>query len=1047
MTPSTEITTASPPLSIPLPADRPPAAARDTGGARLGPFLVILLTGLAFLLASFPARNSDVWLHLARGRLLAHGQIPATTDPDLAFDLWGNQTWIYDLCCYGCYAVLGGPGLVLAKALLAAGIALLLVWQSRSTSGWYLPAICTGLAILTMGKYLALLPATVSYFFFALALAFLRPKSSTEDEVAPPLVSWRLVLLFLVWANVDRWFLLGLGVVALVWLGEILDVSFAAGASSQRWQTLLLRRGVSLAALVAVCLLNPSFLDAFVLVDDLRGLGVSAAQTVSPFESAYFTTVGWNPASLAYFFLLGLSLISFLAALPQLRWRRLLPWLGLALLSALQLRTIPFFAIVAGPVLAWNLRDALARHFQKARGPMLPSELVRLGGALTALLLLTLLVCAWPGWLQSPPYGHRRWAFDLPPSLERVAATVRRWHEEGKLSPNGGGGHLSFESVKAFAWFCPEEKRVRLKLPDSLDELPGSPDEWRRQMREKGVDHILVYDSDRDRVALVLGGLVTDPEQWPLLYKEGDLAVFGWRDPERPESAAIFRGRELDLDRLAFHPAEDKKAPAKAFDPQESGRAWFEAFWKPAPPRSIDRDEARMHLLHAEALQREAPVRHMIRWLNSEAAGFVAAANAWTFPNAFGDAPLRLALFGLSRPGDDARSAPPTPMDRMVSELQRRYTFQRDDAPPALYYLAVRAARRAVAADPDDAPAHLVLGKSYLGLLAATRERVWSAQFPQLVKLRQAQAITALQRVLELRPDFPEAHLHLAQLYHQMNYFDLALKHLQAYYRLFREAGPPRGMDREEFLKLQAQHAENIERLTREVQRLESSVALRAEDSAPSQRARLAFENGLAGKALDLLLESDRSAFGEEGTKLELELLLNVGRARDVLEWLEPEHEQSLGPLIYHWVRVRALAATGDYLHAEEECDEAARAIALDPNDPQPVPLREKIAEMIAQLFLDGSRSQGLSASVFFARVSREMLQKGIQERLQKLRNQADLTSLHGLLALEEGETAEAESAFRSALGLRKGQSAKDADNVWIFNARILAQDGLNWLE
>ena len=57
--------------------------------------------------------------------------------------------------------------------------------------------------------------------------------------------------------------------------------------------------------------------------------------------------------------------------------------------------------------------------------------ILRLTGAATAaavaptsLLLLGLacLVCAWPGWLQAPPFEPRRWAVELPASLERGAA-------------------------------------------------------------------------------------------------------------------------------------------------------------------------------------------------------------------------------------------------------------------------------------------------------------------------------------------------------------------------------------------------------------------------------------------------------------------------------------------------------------------------------------------------------------------------------------------------------------------------------------------------
>src|SRR5262249_10649584 len=105
---------------------RPSAPSAWQAGA-----FALLVAALGFLLASFPARNSDIWLHLARGRLLlSEGQF--------------HQGWLYDLVCYGLYAAFGGTGLALFKAALAAGIALLMLQLSRvAGQGWWLPAFCT----------------------------------------------------------------------------------------------------------------------------------------------------------------------------------------------------------------------------------------------------------------------------------------------------------------------------------------------------------------------------------------------------------------------------------------------------------------------------------------------------------------------------------------------------------------------------------------------------------------------------------------------------------------------------------------------------------------------------------------------------------------------------------------------------------------------------------------------------------------------------------------------------------------------------------------
>ncbi len=1043
MTPSRELLSAPPPsTNIPLPAASQENAAQTPPTRRLNRLLLFLVAVLAFLLASFPVRNSDVWLHLARGRLLAQGLFPATTDPDLAFDLWGNQTWIYDLFCYAGYAVLGDAGLVFGKALLAAGLALLLVRisaaanASGSSGGWCLSAFCISLTLVTMGSYLALQPATVSYLFLALVFTFLQ--SATARERSIPLRCWPLLVLFLLWANMDRWFVLGLAVVALVWLGEVLDEFPAAGDSPERWKSALLGRGFSFLVLAAACLLNPSGLNAFGPIEEWTQVGSSARPAISPFEGAYFAKVGWAAASIAYFLLLGSSLVSFIVVLPQWRWRRFLPWLGLALLSAWQARTIPFFALAAGPVLAWNLGDFLARRFPRPKPE--PSRALRLAQALTVMLVLILVVCAWPGWLGTSPFGPRRWAFDLPPSLERGAAAVRRWHEEGKLAADSGGLHLSTETVYALAWFCPAEKRLRLTGQ-------GSAEDWRLRMRSEGIDHVFVYDRDRERLSAILSGLVGDAEQWPLLFQEGDLAVFGWRDPARPGSVDLFRGWQVDLNRLAFHPAPDKKAPGETVDPQASPRNWWDDFWKADSSRSLDRDEALMHLLHAEALQRQAPLRHVKGWENSQAAALVGAATSWTFPSAAMDASLRLALFGPQTLVDGSRTAQAAPLDRMVVALQRRYTWQRDDAPPALYYLAVRAARRAVAANPEDAGAYLLLGESYLGLLHATRERAWSAQLPQLRQLRQAQASAALNRAVVLRPDFPLAHLYLGKLYQEMNYLDLALSHWQSACRLRRESGPPAGVDRDEFRARLAQLEEQVEQLAQEVQKREDSVTLESANRPMRDRAFLAWRRGLAGKALHLLLESDRAAFGNEGMELELELLLGVGRAGDVQQWLSPEDESALGSTSYHWLRVRALAASGEYTRAEEACLQSVRAVARRPDLDEPASLREEMALRVAALVLNGEKALETFFGNMLTGHNPTALFAQLASLTQRLKQQADYSVFFGLLALEGGETEEAQLAFRTALELWKDETTAASGGGLDFHGRTIAQNCLRWLE
>src|SRR5205807_8914260 len=98
-----DATTAPPPLDVPAPpVEKPPEKAATWpawfGGA--DSLMVLLAVAVAFLSASFAARNSDVWLHLGAGRMLTTGEYKLGSDPMsyVAADRsWVNHNWLFDL--------------------------------------------------------------------------------------------------------------------------------------------------------------------------------------------------------------------------------------------------------------------------------------------------------------------------------------------------------------------------------------------------------------------------------------------------------------------------------------------------------------------------------------------------------------------------------------------------------------------------------------------------------------------------------------------------------------------------------------------------------------------------------------------------------------------------------------------------------------------------------------------------------------------------------------------------------------------------------------
>jgi tetratricopeptide (TPR) repeat protein len=379
--------------------------------------------------------------------------------------------------------------------------------------------------------------------------------------------------------------------------------------------------------------------------------------------------------------------------------------------------------------------------------------------------------------------------------------------------------------------------------------------------------------------------------------------------------------------------------------------------------------------------------------------------------------------------------------------LQQQFALHRDDTPPALLYLAVRAARRAIAVNPDDAQAYLVLGESYVRLLQSTRERIWGEQLPELVELRRVQAAAALNQAVSLKPGFAQAHLSLSRLYGEMGYLDLTLEHLRAYTKLIHEAGNPPEVSAEQFREQEASYDEELKELTKEVEKRDNTHAVATVDMKVLERAFRAWHDGLAGKARDLLLQSDIAAFGPRGMALELELLLKTGRPRPVLEWIGPEQVEALGTQPYHWLHVQALAASGDYALAEEECNLLSPSLGSSPQGQESVRMREGMALQISQRALDERPKERSLPEIYRRRFDQSDFRNGLARLAQILRREADVTVLRGLLALEEGDTDEAEIAFRTALSYWKDAASATSGGGLEFNGRPVAQGCLEWLE
>lgn len=952
------------------------------------PVAIQLLIGLfGLLLASFPARNLDLWRHLADGR-------------DLLFSGGGfNPTWLYDIASYFVFSLSGGVGLAAAKALIFGCVAVVIL-RLGTVRSWRISMAVTGLAVLAMSNRLLLQPQTASVVTLTLLLWLIHCRQVMRTDRVWP--AWTLIALFLAWANVDQWFILGLAVVALTFLGQILD-----DRSQNPWKPKLIRWAAAIGILSAVCCISVSNFGAFRIPSELRAAfstvsSSDAGPTIhSPFHPNYRAIFSDNSSALAYFPLFGLSVLSFLLNRKGWSWCWLLPWILLAALSAVEARTIPFFAVLAGPVTARNIQDFFAgRSFSP------PRRWIRLVEILAAgVVAIAFLFSAWTGLLQGPPYEPRRWAVEMPPAFSEGAEFLRRAHSAGLWPSETRTLHVSPDTLGAFAWIIPEDRRVQDDTIVSRLLDPDRQDEARVALRSESVNRIVVWAGDTSPSSrAMLDRLLADPGEWRLLTLSGGLVIFGWVDPASPSRS--YEGWVVDVDRLAFLPAESQAAPPTGL-PQP--RRWWDAFWLRAyPTRPAGRDEATVLLRHAESTQPTAPFRNLVTWEAGQIAGLAGAAGSWNGPAGLADAAMRLTLFRPPLPNDTANSV--LPQTEMVFAIQKRFANDRGAIPIGDVYAAVRAARRAVAENPNDSSSHYTLARAYTTLANNTVEYRWSGRegVPQIRRVRQVQASAALNNALALNPRLAPAHRDLANLYRTIGCLDLAVEHMRAYHALSPQwGGPPKSGPASESMTAE---------LNQWVKLLEDRTGSYQRDSVKmsiSDRALLAVRLELGGLARSILLKSDVSAFGAQGVELELDLLLRTGRPREVLDITTPEVGGSLGVQKYHWTLAQAQLAVGNYEAADRELKDM---VELAGNVMLPEAVGEQVTAVVGKSVLDTQPSIAEWYNVLWLALSRADLQTQVSEMARTLGQQANMVTLRAIMSLEAGNVTQAREQLRNAL-------------------------------
>ncbi len=612
--------------------------------------LVVLALGLGFLIASFTARNADIWLHLATGQRLVNGTYTPGTDP-FSFTagdrFWTNHNWLWDLVAYLLYSGTGST-LVAIKALAIVVAGGFLIAIRRPGFPLWPWAALTALAFLASAQRLILNPIVGSIVLLAATLYVLLRVPHRPGSWRTPLI---LGGIFWLWANVDAWFILGPLAVVLVLIGELIQAKFQQASSEVEVAeaepigpfpdvvTLLRTLGIGIVA----CMLNPHHVHVWSLPFELTGSsvikpdpGMNLAINLAPTDAIFSRSdrLGYNLNGAAYAALLLGGGAVLALGVGRVRVSHLILWIGFALLSLITVYAIPFFALVAVPLIAGRL-NAISLRIKLGSKSDQVTRLILLGSGggrvLSVFALGAACVCAYPGWMQPPELGsnlprYTAWAVEADSGLVEAAEQLQSWRSNGALPADKHGMVASITLSDYCAWFAPDEKVYinssfklhEAELPDYVAargalwvyQTAGEPPDQKvaaAVLKKYKLSYLALYDSRRQiapgnvpnlPTLRRMGLPVPDPTIWGILgwndwtmwYQDGRTLIFGWK-PGFEKGSQIDERLKIDPVRMAFGP-DVKRLPAGVISQPPVPRTWVEDFTKPQQAGSPFADDA-----------------------------------------------------------------------------------------------------------------------------------------------------------------------------------------------------------------------------------------------------------------------------------------------------------------------------------------------------------------------------------------------------------------------------------------------------------------------
>ena len=503
--------------------------------------------------ACFAAMDTDIWWHLAAGRVMVEERRWIFADPFAADTFgrpWVDVHWLFQVLVYLLYRWGGIAALVVAKiALIGLGGGLgVRALCARLSRPMWLPAAAVVAAMLYPARHLMLVRPTVFTLVAMTLMVLIVERVRREDRLR---WAFLLVPVQVVWANLQGLYLLGPAIVACFVVGDAVAMWLQRRFSRSGSIAVPSRRVLfGLAALLPLIVLASAVTPygfrglrlPFVLfgrIDAVAGQVFSreVSENLAPWLLERAT-----PGELAAFkWLAALVFLSFLpafargfAALPKLFLVTL--FFALALFAN---RNILLFLWIAGPIVAENL----AVLVPEASAQWGRVRWLRYGPAVAAVLVLVSL-----GWFRM------REARGAPPISELAPFRVPEQAVDRFLAlrlPAGPifcsdryGGYLAWRLYPKGQPMM--DGRLVLRSAQTYAEhlaLGDYPENFEAYRRRYGIRTVILPSAYPDRFLPLVVWLYRQPS-WRLLYTDGTQTLFAL------DETGALRGREVDLTSL-----------------------------------------------------------------------------------------------------------------------------------------------------------------------------------------------------------------------------------------------------------------------------------------------------------------------------------------------------------------------------------------------------------------------------------------------------------------------------------------------------------------